>query len=408
MNFKKKHLLMPILLVMLVLSACTDESSDEASDNQLSIITSFFPVYEFTQKVAGDKADISMMIGSGVDPHGYEPSAQNIAEVSNADMLVYSSEDMEFWISSLLNTIESDDLKVVRTADGLESDQHYEVATTEVLADNDAVESVSDAPYDVTVLGVAGHYHSGDNVTLAAQYDEADEWQWFTKHIGQDWELMTDQTDGRFEYELESDDFYVQAVALNAEGEELAQSEVERIHIDDHEGEDPHIWLDPILAQDQVRQIEEALIEIDPDNEAYYSENAQQFIDELQELHEDYEEAFEQAENRTFVVQHQAFGYIAARYNLEQVAIGGLSTEVEPSPSRIAEINSLVNEVNVPVIYYQQGADSSIAQTVADETGTETAVLHDLETLSDELRENDLGYIEAMRENLEALKISIN
>lgn len=408
MKITKKYLWLPVLLVLLVLSACTDENSNEATGEQLTIITSFYPVYEFTQQVAGEKADISMIIGSGVDPHGFEPSAQNIADATNADMLVYSSEDMEFWIPSLLDSVENDELAIVRTADGLERDSHFETPTTLETVDSSDVELVSDVPKDVTTLGVAAHYHSGDQVTVLAQFDEAENFQWYTQEGDGDWELSDEAEGDRFEFETGTEDFYLQVLALDAEGNELAQSEVEVIHIDDHEGEDPHIWLDPVLAQDQVRQIEETLIEIDPDNEAYYSENAQTFIDELQALHEDYEEAFENAENRTFVVQHQAFGYIAARYNLEQVSIGGLSTEIEPSPSRIAEINNLVNEINAPVIYYQQGANSSIAQTVANETDTETAVLHDLETLSDELRENDLGYIEAMRENLDALKLSIN
>ncbi len=93
---------------------------------------------------------------------------------------------------------------------------------------------------------------------------------------------------------------------------------------------------------------------------------------------------------------------------MEQVAIGGLSTEVEPSPSRIAEVGHLVEQYDVPVIYYQQGANSAIAQTVAAETGTETAVLHDLEVLSEELLAEELGYLDALRENLEALQLSIH
>lgn len=408
MIIKKQLILLQLLLITVVLSACVTESNGESSEEKLSIVTSFYPVYEFTQQVAGDKADISLMVGSGADPHTFEPSARDVAEVNNADMLVYTSEEMEFWISSLLNTVDNEELSIVRTADGLEREGHFEAPSTNEHADKDSVESVSTVEEEVSILGVAGHYHTGDTVTLLAQFEEAEEWLWYIKEVDGEWNRLEELTDDRFEHLADGEDFFVQAVAADEEGNELAQSEVAHIHIDDHEGEDPHIWLDPILAQDQVRQIEEALIEIDPDNEAYFAENAQEFIDELQLLHEDFEEAFADAENRTFVVQHQAFGYIAARYNLEQVAIGGLSTEVEPSPSRIAEINQLVNDVNVPVIYYQQGANSAIAQTVANETGTETAVLHDLETLSEELKENDLGYIEAMRENLDALKISIN
>jgi zinc transport system substrate-binding protein len=178
--------------------------------------------------------------------------------------------------------------------------------------------------------------------------------------------------------------------------------------IDDHEDHDPHIWLNPVLAQDQVLAIRDALIDADPDGKEIDEENAEAFVKELKALDEDYQTTLKDAEHRAFVVQHQAFGYLADRYDLEQIAIGGLSTEVEPSPSRIAEIGELVQEHNVPVIYYQQRASSSIAQTVANETGTETAVLYDLEVLSEELLANDLGYLEAIRHNLEALQASIN
>lgn len=124
-------------------------------------------------------------------------------------------------------------------------------------------------------------------------------------------------------------------------------------------------------------------------------------------MDKEYETTLKDAKNRAFVVQHQAFGYLAKRYHLEQIAIGGLSTEVEPSPSRMAEIGTLVKEHNVPVIYYQHGANSAIAKTVANETGTKTVVLYDLEVLSKELKEKDLGYLDAMRENLKALQLSV-
>lgn len=400
--------IIPLLILALGLSACTTEGTEGSSDENLSIVTSFYPVYDFTQRVAGEQVDISLMVGNGVDPHSYEPSAQDVAEINDADMFVYSSEEMEFWVSSLLDTIDNEELSVVRTADGFDSEAHFESTEDETSEPGETVAPVSEAAPEVSLIGVGGHYHTGDAVTLRAQYEDADEWQWYVTDTDGEWEVVDGMTDDRFEYQTTGEDFHVQVIALDQDGNELAQSEPAPIHIDDHDGEDPHIWLDPLLAQDQVRMIQGALVEADPDNEDVYNENAETFITELQELHEDFEEAFSDAENRTFVVQHQAFGYIASRYDLEQIAIGGLSTEVEPSPSRIAEINQLVEEYSVPVIYYQQGANSAIAQTVANETGTETDVLHDLETLSEELQAQDLGYIEAMRENLEALKRSIN
>lgn len=412
MNKKKIFSLFSFLLASVVLVACSsgnEEGADTSEGSEVSVVTSFFPVYQFTEEVAGDRADVTLMVDGGADPHSYEPSAQDVASVNNADIFAYSSEQMEFWAESLLDSVENDELIVARTADGMESEEHAEMPASDSTEGESEVEPiVSDAPFDIDIIGVAGHYHTGDAVTLRAQYQEADSWEWYIQYIGEDWEQVEDLTEDRFEYETTGEDYYVQAVAYDADGNATAQSEPEHIHIDDHEGEDPHIWLDPLFAQDQVNVIRDALIEADPDGEEVYTENAEAFNDELQTLHEDYEAAFEDAENRTFVVQHQAFGYLANRYQLEQIAIGGLSTEVEPSPSRIAEIGQLVEEYNVPVIYYQQGANSSVADTVANETGTETAILYDLETLSDELQESGAGYIEAMRENLESLQRSIN
>lgn len=323
------------LLLVLVLAACgqetttdspttpeeatldSDASVEDNQDTQLSIVTTFYPVYEFTKQVAGDRANVSQMISGGTDAHHYEPSARDIAMVNEADMFIYSSEEMETWVPSLLDSLDSDEVVVVRKADTVD----------ELTLHSDSAEDEDDHDHE------DGHSHS-------------------------------------------------------------------------HEV-DPHIWLDPVLAQDQVTHIKEALIALDPEGTDYYEERAEQFNQELQMIHEEYSTAFEGAENRVFFTQHEAFGYLANRYDLTQIAVGGLSTEVEPNPARIAEINELVNEYDVPVIYYQEGASSAIAEMIANETGTETAVLYDLERLSTNLQEEGLGYIDAMRMNLESLRKSI-
>lgn len=410
MNKKRTSFSVLALFASILFSACSPEGmGGDSGEAEISVVTSFFPVYEFAENVAGDRADVTLMVDGGADPHTYEPSAQDVVAVNEADVFAYSSEEMEYWVGSLLDSVENDDLVVARTADGLDNEEHFEASGSDASADFDEeVESVSESlPQEIEIMGLAGHYHTGDVVTLLAQYDDAENWEWFVRHPGEEWEQLEDLDDERFEYETTGEDLYAQAIALDAEGNELAQTEPAHIHIDDHDDVDPHIWLDPVLAQDQVNEIRDALIEADPDGEEEYTENAATFNEELQALHEDFEEAFLGAENNVFVVQHEAFGYLANRYGLEQLAIGGISTEVEPSPSRIAEIGNLVEEYDVPVIYYQHGADSSIAQTVANETETETAVLHDLESLSEELQEQDLGYIEAMRQNLESLQQTI-
>nr|WP_318540483.1 zinc ABC transporter substrate-binding protein [Terribacillus saccharophilus] len=503
MNLKILRTLLVLFSVTAVLFGCQSQDTQESSkneENKISVIASFLPMYEFTKNVAGDRADVQLMVSEGQDAHHYEPSAQDVAAVNEADVFVYSSEEMEFWTKSLFNTIENDNLIIARAADGPgKSDtdsvqvegvaNHYhtgdEIELTaqltgdadydhwhwyqranadeewaaisgqgtetftfeapeesfevqavvydnnhEVYAESEPVElhidnhdshehedeehedhSDAHAGEEISIAGLADHYHTGDVVTLVAEsHEETDfeHWHWFIREdADQDWEAVPDQETERFEYKTTGESFEAKAVLYDNDNNVHAESSSVSVLIDDHENQDPHIWLDPVLAQDQVLAIRNALIEADPDGKEIYEENAEAFVEELKALDEEYRTTLEDAENRAFVVQHQAFGYLAERYDLEQIAIGGLSTEVEPSPSRIAEIGELVQEHNVPVIYYQQGASSSIAQTVVAETGTETAVLYDLEVLSEELLANDLGYLDAMRQNLKALQTSI-
>lgn len=419
MKYKWLRSALLTLVVGTTLAACSNDetSQNSAAEAEVSIVTSFYPMYEFTSQVAGDRADITLMVEGGDDAHHYEPSAQEVAAVNEADLFVYSSPEMEFWVESLFETIENDDLKMVTAAEAASQANHSQEADhaheeDEANHDHEGEDhdhEEAEPAGEVELSGLAGHYHTGEAVTIVAETEEeVSEWQWATRQSDEtEWSVVSDQTTEQFNTTTGSEDFEILGVGLDAEGNEIVNTGTVAIHVDNHENDDPHSWLDPVLVQEQVNAIRDALIEIDPEGEEVYTENAADFNERLKALDQEFQEAFEGAEDRVFVVQHQAFGYIAERYDLEQIAVGGLSTEVEPSPSRIAEIGALVEEYDVPVIYYQQGSNSSIAQTIASETGTETAILHDLESLSEELQAENLGYIEAMEQNIESLKLSI-
>lgn len=314
----KKLIRISLLAFAMLVAACgnteTEEAPKESSNEGLSVMTTFYPMYEFTQQVAGDAANVTMLIPAGTDSHGFEPSAQDVAQISEADVFVYSSPEMETWVMDILSVIESEDVVVVEATEKIE------------LLENHPEE-----------IGQESHDHE--------------------------------------------------------EGHSHAI--------------DPHVWLDPVYAQQQVETIRDGLIEADPDNESLYTEQSDQFSAELDTLDQEYTEAFANAENRTFVTQHAAFGYLAERYELTQVSIGGLSTETEPNPARLAEISSYVQEEDIPVIYYNQSASSAIADTVAQETSTKTAQLHSIEGVSEEEQAEGSDYLSIMRQNLEALKRSI-
>lgn len=312
---KFNNIILWLVGVSLFLMACTSEAgpTDETSDS-IQIATTIFPIYEITQAIAGEIAEVSLMVGASEDAHHFEPSAQAITSVNEADVFIYSSDLMEFWVASMLDVTENNDLKIIDLSEGL----------------------------DLTVAGEEVDDHG---------------------------------------------------------------------HGHDHGGQDPHFWLDPLAVNKQISMITNTLSEVDPANAGLYEANAAAFSEELVSLHESYEAAFGGAKSREFVVQHQAFGHLAKRYDLEQVAVGGLQTEIEPSPQKMVEIIEFVKDQEVPVIYYQSGESSAVAETIALATNTDVAVLYDLErqpAAFADAKPTDNLYLEAMYHNLNKLKKSVN
>lgn len=127
---KKIVLLMGLLA--LFLTGCNSKTSDksEANDDKLNIVTTFYPMYDFTRNVVGDEGNVSLLIGSGVEPHDYEPSAKDIAKITDADAFVYNNENMETWVPDLTKTLKKDSVNVIKASQdilllpGLEEEGH--------------------------------------------------------------------------------------------------------------------------------------------------------------------------------------------------------------------------------------------------------------------------------------------
>ncbi|AXY25067.1 Mn2+/Zn2+ ABC transporter substrate-binding protein [Suicoccus acidiformans] len=432
-----KPFIQKILLTALTLGALSPLQAVSAQE-PLKVVTSFYPMYEFTKAVGGDRVEVDMLVKGGSAPHGYEPSAGDIAAVSSADVFVYSSDEMEYWAQSLLGSVDNPDLVVIKASDnalaghdhaddghgepaeGHDHDHEHDHAheheheaegedahNHEHETSEDAHDHSEAANGDITVKGVADHYHTGDVVTLQAETALADvaAWQWQSRaNDSEDWQNLEGQTEPLLEKEAGEGSIQYQVQALDGDGHVLATSTPVDIHVDNHGELDPHTWLDPVAVQDQIDRIQAGLSEADPEGAETFAHNASTFKKELDQLDSEYRQAFEGAQQRTFVVQHEAFGHLAERYNLEQISVGGLSTEVEPSPARIGEITSLIKDLDISVIYYQEGGNTSIAQTIAAETNTDIAQLYDLEVAP---QEGQLSYLDAMRANLEALQLTI-
>jgi zinc transport system substrate-binding protein len=167
-------------------------------------------------------------------------------------------------------------------------------------------------------------------------------------------------------------------------------------------GIDPHIWLDPTTMEAITTAVGDRLAELDPANAESYRHNADTLVSQLRNLDRDFMTGLAQCDQHVIVVAHEAFGYLAKRYGLEQVGISGLDPEAEPSPERLAEVHDVVVDHGVTTIFYERLVSPDVATTLADDLGIKAAVLDPIEGLTDQNSDDD--YLSLMRANLDTLR----
>ena len=175
---------------------------------------------------------------------------------------------------------------------------------------------------------------------------------------------------------------------------------------------DPHVWLDPILMQRVSGIVVDALeaadptggISTTPPKSMGYGQAAVEYEAGLTDLDRDFRSGLADCRSRVIVTTHAAFGYLAARYDLDQEPIAGISPEGEPDPQRLAEIEDLVRREGVTTIFTEPLVSSDVADTIARETGTAVDVLNPIESRTPEERAAGEDYVTLMRNNLEALR----
>jgi len=170
----------------------------------------------------------------------------------------------------------------------------------------------------------------------------------------------------------------------------------------DHQGKDPHFWLDPVRYAAVGRAVADRLASLDPAHAADYQAGAGTFAARMTELDAAYRQGLASCASTTLVTSHAAFGYLAARYHLTQVPIAGLSPEQEPSARKLAEVSAIVKQTGVKTIYAETLVDRQFAETVATSTGATLAVLDPIEGITSATAGSD--YREVMRSNLASLR----
>ncbi|NLY03772.1 MAG: zinc ABC transporter solute-binding protein, partial [Campylobacter sp.] len=139
--------------------------------------------------------------------------------------------------------------------------------------------------------------------------------------------------------------------------------------INHHDGDDPHIWTDPVLVKIQAKNKTEALSQKFPKNSELYARNLEKFSNILDELDADIKSRLSGLKSNKFAVYHPSWGYFAARYGLEQIPI---ETEgKEPKPADLKRLIKQIKDENIKVVFVSPWASKKSAKAIADQTNSE-------------------------------------
>jgi len=289
-------IIIPISAVLVWNSSQSISSSvTSINEQKITVIASFYPLYEFTKQVGKEKVDVSILVPFGIEPHDWEPTVKDLQKLQQANLVVINGVGFENWIHNF-ESIESNAV-IVDTSNGIS-----------------IIEEVDDH--------------------------------------------------------------------------------------DDHESfGDPHIWLNPVMAQKQVENIALALAEIDPSNKEYYNKNAVSYIAQLDELDKKIKDELAKCSKKDFIAFHKAFTYFANQYGLNQHTILSYEPQGEPTSKTLVNIINLARELDIKIIFAEEAVDTRTSEVIANEIGGKVLVLSPVE-----VGDTKLGYIEKMEQNLSNLQ----
>jgi zinc transport system substrate-binding protein len=161
------------------------------------------------------------------------------------------------------------------------------------------------------------------------------------------------------------------------------------------EERDPHVWLDPARFERIVAEVAEALGPAPAASDTVFA---------LNRLDEEFRRTLDDCERRELVTTHAAFGHVAERYGLEQLALTGTSPEAEPSPRELESLADRVRAAGATTVFAEPLVSDRVARTIAREVGADVAILDPIEGLSEERLEAGEDYLSVMRDNLAALR----
>ena len=174
----------------------------------------------------------------------------------------------------------------------------------------------------------------------------------------------------------------------------------------DHDQEDynPHLWVSITNCMEQVRNLSEGIIALDPEHEAEYRENTETYLEKLSALRDKMHSALDHVKNKDIITFHEAFPYFAEEFGLHIAAVINWEPDSQPSAKELADTIRLVRETGVKALFVEPLYPETSADIIAAETGAQVYVLDP--AVSGEWDKN--AYLTAMESNLQVLEQALN
>lgn len=338
---KTFYFLILILLITGCLSACSSAGQPAADTGRIRIVTTIFPEYDWVMNILGDnpaKADVTMLLDTGVDLHSFQPTADDIMKISTCDLFIYVGGESDEWVDDALQEAVNKDMIVIDLMD--------------VLGDAVKEEEVSEGMQE------EDHEHEDEDDEHEDENDEHDEGH--------------DHEDGEIEY-------------------------------------DEHVWLSLKNAAVLTENISLTVQKIDPDHAESYIKNTSDYVEKLNALDAEYQEAVSSSSYNTLLLGDRfPFRYLVDDYGLDYyAAFVGCSAETEASFETITFLAGKVDELSLPAVMTIEGTDHRIAETIVQNTQTkdqQILTMDSMQSVTAKDVENGTSYLSVMEENLSVLK----
>ena len=394
-----------------------DQTNLVSQEEKLTVLTSFYPYHEFTKNVAGDFAQVKQFMPSGVEAHDWEPRAQEIQSLNDADVFVYNGLGMEPYVENIIGSGEFDNVLFVKASEGVEllkfeddHDDHDEHAKEDDHDDHD--DSHAEEFYEEIAMVIEefeeGHMTESQSIEAIEEIlheHEGDGHDHGAGAIEEIEHVLHEIEDGHIEGSEGLEEIH-HLVSGEDVHDEHAKEDGHDGHDHDYEF-DPHIWLDPLLVKQQVNVIRDGLIQADPQNKEHYEENARIYNNKMDALDMKIESSLSSCQKDTIVPFHNAFTYLGERYDIHVMALSGMTPDSEASAAEIAEFVDFVKDNDIKVIFSEELVDPRLAEVIAEETNAQVMLFSPLEALTPDEIGTNISYIDKMEQNLDSLVVAL-